>query len=165
MTTPNVQSLLDTAAYLVNQAAILSGTPQLSDFDPNNKATWWPAMVEQARNNRLPHDWVNWGPGVLPDQAGNNLGVPRSYDTHKALWRAAQSGEPLTPGGADVYTLGVKGWPDALDRPFRIETFQKDGPKAVNQAIKDLMASPCGIAWMASTGANLGEPQLDPISR
>ncbi len=142
--------LKNTAAYLLSEAAKLEGKPLPSAFDVNNPATWWPAMLAQFENEAKPHAYVQWQSGVLPEQAGTGEDPPRSYDTHRMLWEAAQRGDPTTMGGVRIRTGGNWGWPDARGEAFRIFDHIPNGPDAVHEAIEQLFYSPVGRAWTAS---------------
>ncbi len=85
------------AAIAFHQAEIdkLTGVPAPSGFDPTNWRTWWPAMLEQFKNDERPHPWVDWAPGVLPDQVGNNVDPPPMYEGAKPFW--AQMERQLPP--------------------------------------------------------------------
>ena len=86
------------AAIAFHQAEIdkLTGTPASSSFDVNNWRTWWPAMQDQAANNRLPHDWLIWGKDTpLPEQAGNNVPPPPIYETAKPFWHQMERQVPF----------------------------------------------------------------------
>lgn len=129
------------------------------------------AMTVEFANRLKPHELRVWGTDTpLPEDAGNNLGVPRAYDTHKALWLAAQRGDPLKAGGPPVQTGGVNGWPGPDGKAFRIEDYQKKGPQAVLDAIVWLLANSPVVATVEArlphnADGTLAEPQLEPISR
>ena len=145
-------TLRDAAAVLLAKAMELDGGQLPSGFDMNNKDTWWPAMLKQFENDSKPHAYVPWGTGVLPEQSGTNEPVPASYESHKIMWEAAMRGDPVTPGGPNILTNGIPGWPDANGRPFRIFDHLPLGPEAIHAAIAHLYVSPTGQAWLASVG-------------
>jgi len=160
------------AAIAFHQSEIdkLTGVPAPSGFDPTNWRTWWPAMIEQFKNDERPHPWVDWAPGVLPDQAGNNAPMPRCFDTHRGLWEAAQRGDPIREGGPNIKTGNVAGWPGPDGKAFRIADYQRQGTEAVYDAIAWLDSeSPHGLAWKASPAVAptypKDAPALHPTSR
>lgn len=62
------------AAIAFHQAEIdkLTGTPGASGFDPSDWRTWWPAMLEQFKNDGRPHPWRDPGFGVPITETGDN---------------------------------------------------------------------------------------------
>ena len=55
----------------------------------------WNQMLTEIAARAAPHDWVPWDTGVLASEAGSNTGVPRCWDTHRALLMAAERGDPV----------------------------------------------------------------------
>jgi len=87
----NSQALRDTAAFLLAQANLMDGIQPPSGFNMNDKASWWPSMREQFRNDEKPHAWRDWGTDTpLPDQAGDNEPESPLYESHKTFWRAME---------------------------------------------------------------------------
>lgn len=106
------------AAIAFHQAEIdkLTGVPAPSGFDPNDWKTWWPAMLVQYANEGKPHPWVDWAPGVLPDQVGNNEKESPLWESAKRFWQQMESQIPwvLDSDGERFNGLGSvrkKGWP------------------------------------------------------
>lgn len=149
-------TLRDAAAVLLAKAAELDGGQLPSGFDMNDKSTWWPAMLKQFERDGQPHAYVPWGTGVLSDQAGTGEKPPASWESHKLMWEAAQRGDPVTPGGPNIFTNGLPGWPvtgdDGAVKPFRIFDYTPLGPEAIHAAIARLYVSPAAQAWLASVG-------------
>lgn len=117
----------------------------------------WEAMLAEIAAGEKPHPYVAWGQGVLPDRAGTGDKPPASWDSHKIMWEAAQRGDPVTPGGPQILTNGLPGWPitgaDGVVRPFRIFDYIPHGPDAIHKAIADLYVSPTAQAWLDSVGS------------
>jgi hypothetical protein len=110
---------------------------------------WGAAYQEEmARKSMEPHAFVQWQQGVLPSQAGTNEPPPKSFDSHKAIWQAAQR----------------DGWPDAMGNPFSMFEAIKLGPAAIQNAIAWLWTCPKGLEWR-SNPANLPiMPHGDPVA-
>lgn len=116
--------------------------------------------AQEAERKRLaeiaerlkPHAYVAPGIGVLPEDTGTNEPPPASWESHKIMWEAAQRGDPTSPGGPNIFTQGKPGWPDAFNRPFRIDDYKPLGPDAIHAAIAHLYVSPTGQAWLESVG-------------
>lgn len=164
------QALRDTAAFLLAQAAILEGGQPPAGFKMDDKSTWWPALLAQFDAEKLPHAWRDWGTDTpLPELAGNNAPMPRCLDTHRALWEAAQRGDPIREGGPNIKVGDVAGWPGPDNKPFRIQQYQKLGTEAVYKAIAWLDSeSPHGLAWKVSPAVAptypKDPPALNPVS-
>lgn len=127
--------------------------------------------TDEAERKRLaeiaesmkPHAYVEWAPGVLPELAGTNEKASRSRDTHRALWEAAQRGDPLHEGGSRVMTKGVFGWPDMDGEAFRIDKFARKGSQAVHSAIVWLwFESPEAQVWKRSPAVQNLIPKSAP---
>lgn len=143
------------------RTAITVLTAQLAIEEGKAPGAYIPAFdTDEAERKRLaeiaeslkPHAYVPWGPGVLPSQSGTNEQPPASWESHKIMWEAAMRGDPVTPGGPNILTNGIPGWPDANGRPFRIFDYLPLGPEAIHAAIAHLYTSPTGQAWLASVG-------------
>ena len=167
------------AALALKIKADLAGDPVPDGFDMNNIATWWPAMKQQAANNVAPKPWQDFAPGHTTD-AGNNLGVPRCWTTHRMLLEAAQRGDPvvsvegMAPAEAKklaVMTNGLPGWPDSNGVAFRMQDWEKLGPEKCLEVTQFFWtASPFAtqgklIPSVAPFVATMGEPALEPISK
>lgn len=115
------------AAIAFHQSEIdkLTGVPPASGFDPTNWRTWWPAMLEQFKNDERPHPWVDWAPGVLLDQVGNNVDPPPMYEGAKPFWTQMERQLPpvLDSRGARFNALTCAkrgGWGDFEDEVLRL---------------------------------------------
>lgn len=131
------------AAIAFHQAEIdkLTGTPGASGFDPSDWRTWWPAMLEQFKNDSRPHPWRDPGFGVPITETGDNDQVD------EALLRAFK---PFT----DAATR--EGVEDSTGARFYLPTIKKRagiGPHAsgvIRDEIRRLWESQWGRDWRAN---------------
>lgn len=133
----SADALRAAAAILLSKAAELDGGTVPSGFDPANWRTWWPAMLRQYENDGKPRAWVDWGPGVLPDQAGNNEREPPIYEGAKPFWQQMERNVPFVYDDHGQRFNGLAcvrrgGWPD----------FERN--------VRRLWSGPDGDAWRAA---------------
>lgn len=134
----SADALRAAAAILLSKASELDGQgPAVPGFDVTNWRTWWPAMLKQYENDGKPRPWVDWGQGVLPDQAGNNEREPPIYEGAKPFWRQMEQQIPYVydDHGLRFNSLTCArrgGWPD----------FERN--------VRRLWAGPDGDAWRAA---------------
>lgn len=109
------------AAIAFHQAEIdkLTGVPPPSGFDQLDFRTWWPAMIEQARNARLPHAWIDIAPGTGGYQGDNDPEPPwlRVFST----FTDAATRDGFTDSAGERFAIpnlkkraGLGGWDDVL---------------------------------------------------
>lgn len=100
--------------------------------------------LEEAERRRLaeiadsekPHDWVDWAPGVLPDQAGNNIDPPPIYEGAKRFWAQMERQVPF------VY--------DDHGERFNALTCLKRGNDDFERNVRRLWEGPEGVAYRAA---------------
>lgn len=121
--------LLDAAALLVKLA---TGDSAPTDPKLATIIATWEKLLEQFENSNKPHDWVDWGPGVLPDQSGNNEPESPFYEKFKNFWKAMER-------------EGVR---DHTGKPFvQLHRTKDGGNKMFEDAVKYLAKTPEGRAW------------------
>ena len=131
LTSKDIRDLIGALGVLANQ---LDGVSPPSDFDVNNKATWWPAMIKQAQDNTLPHPFIAFANGVLPDRAGTNEPISPFYEKFKTFWEAMQR-------------QSVK---DSHGEPFgQLNCIKRGGVADFEAEVKYLVKTPEGRAWFA----------------
>lgn len=155
---PTTAEKIDQAISLLAQARAELGAPVAVPPGPPSVPVNQPGM------------WVPFGPGVMPDQAGNKAPMPRCFDTHRIIWEAAQRGDPVGEGRPPVTVEGINGWPGPDGKAFRMGDYQRLGTQAVLDAINWLWnESPEGEAWKASPAVApflpKSPPAMFPLSR
>jgi hypothetical protein len=125
----NSETLISAARILLAEAAKL--TP------PASAPHLWYGIdldalpVSDSVDPHAPHEYVAFAPGVLPEQAGIGGNPPRSYDTHRLLWKAAQR----------------ERWPNPEGKPYILFDYMQKGWDAVHDSIVFLWTSPAGMRW------------------
>lgn len=111
----SADALRAAAAILLAKADELDGGVQPSGFDMGNWRSWWPAMLKQFENDGKPHPWRDWGPGVLPDQVGDNERESPLYESAKPFWMQMERENVLDSHGYRFNGIACRrrgGWAD-----------------------------------------------------
>lgn len=126
------ETLLSAAAILVKQAQAMQGQapdPKLAEI-----IATWQKMVEQFENESKPHAWRDWGPGVLPEQAGNNERESPLWESAKPFWAQMERQIPF------VYD-------DHGQRFNAIACVRRGGWADFERNVRRLWSGPEGDAW------------------
>lgn len=99
------------AAIAFHQAEVdkLTGVPAASGFDVTDWRTWWPAMLEQFKNDDKPHAWRPWEIGTPPDQVGDGDKPDDDFlRAFEPMMRAAQQQQVKDSTGAVFFFPNIK---------------------------------------------------------
>lgn len=129
------------ASVLLTKAAELDGQgPAVPGFNPDDWRTWWPAMLEQFKNDGLPHAWRDWTAGTPPDQVGDNDKPDDDF---------------LRSFGPFLAACTRNKWEDSTGGIFFVPNIKKrgglgkDGWDLVKWETRRLWNDPRGQAWRA----------------
>lgn len=147
------KTLRDAAGILLAEADKLEGkisnTQTMTTYAGRavTAAEAWALMVEEISNRKKPHEWRDFGNGVLPEDSGNGETESPLYESHKTFWRAMEQQRV----------------PDHRGFPFLMQSCVKRGGwPEFESAVRYLWNTPEGIAWRAHPlNANL-LPKTNP---